>query len=228
MSWLQLSFCLGLNCLALSCFGLNCFALSFFALSCFALRFLVLSCLVLSCLAFPCLVLSCLALSYLVSFSSSRPDSSCLFLPNDLALSSDCYFFCSLFRVLIATDPPIIFSETAVKRRKLDDVTSHVTTTTPADKAKDRPWLTELSYPMFPAKKRKKSKAARKFKEMMMMMLQESKIRRVKLKAPLFVIPIQNVSNLLCRHLVQKRLSSKLLHYALRIVACPDRKVPWM
>ena len=198
------------------------------SLPCLALPCVSLSCLVLSCLAFPCLVLSCLALSYLVSFSSSRPDSSCLFLPNDLALSSDCYFFCSLFRVLIATDPPIIFSETAVKRRKLDDVTSHVTTTTPADKANDRPWLTEVSYPMFPAKKRKKSKAARKFKEMMMMMLQESKIRRVKLKAPLFVIPIQNVSNLLCRHLVQKRLSSKLLHYALRIVACPDRKAPWM
>ena len=92
---------------------------------------------------------------------------------------------------------PIIFSETAVKRRKLDDVTLHLTTTTPADKANDRPWLTEVSYPMFPAKKRKKSKAARKFKEMMTM-LQESKVREMRSKVLLFITLIQNFPDLLC------------------------------
>ena len=29
-------------------------------------------------------------------------------------------------------------------------------------------------------------------------------------------------------HLIQKRLSSELLHCTLRIVAYPDRKAPWM
>ena len=29
-------------------------------------------------------------------------------------------------------------------------------------------------------------------------------------------------------HLIQKRLSSELLHCALRIVVYPDRKAPWM
>ena len=31
-----------------------------------------------------------------------------------------------------------------------------------------------------------------------------------------------------CLHLIQKRLSSELLHCALRIVAYPDRKAPWI
>ena len=31
-----------------------------------------------------------------------------------------------------------------------------------------------------------------------------------------------------CIHLIQNRLSSELLHCALRIVAYPDRNAPWM
>ena len=37
-----------------------------------------------------------------------------------------------------------------------------------------------------------------------------------------------NVKYYLCIHLIKKRLSSELLHCALRIVAYPDRKEPWM
>ena len=33
---------------------------------------------------------------------------------------------------------------------------------------------------------------------------------------------------LTCIHLIQKMLSSELLHCALRIVAYPDRNAPWM
>ena len=47
------------------------------------------------------------------------------------------------------------------------------------------------------------------------------KASRVKLYSEMLVTYIRI-------HLIQKRLSSELLHCALRIVAYPDRKAPWM
>ena len=43
-----------------------------------------------------------------------------------------------------------------------------------------------------------------------------------------FEVLLSTVLRLKGIHLIHKRLSSELLHCALRIVACPDRKAPWM
>ena len=53
--------------------------------------------------------------------------------------------------------------------------------------------------------------------------LEKKQKDRENTKAVRLLILLPNI-----KHLIQKRFSSELLHCALRIVAYPDRKAPWM